>query len=90
VRSTGELWGTQRRNTYSGLNPQVKAHEGRYPHQAPPPGYKVFEFVTHIEPDTGVAPGQIQWSKGKPGVTDFVEDGKDWAKIPVTIIREIQ
>ena len=82
VEQSGELWGAARRG---GETPQVKAYAGLLP-----TGERGIEFMTPIAPDKGSVPGQPVWSLGQPGVLSRQKERRDFAAIPVRMIRNAQ
>jgi hypothetical protein len=73
-----EMWGTECRNTASGLFPAVKAWRNQIDRKS----QRGIEFITTVDPDPNNHPHFAYWSGDREGVRN--EDG--YAKIKVTIV----
>lgn len=82
IEKSGELWGSARRGSDI---PQVQAYDGFLP-----VGRRGIEFFTSVAPDDGCVKGQPVWTLGRPDVAYRQKDGRDFAAIPVKVIRNAQ
>ena len=80
VAASGILWGRARSNIYAGLIPAVKAWD-----EALDPNHVGFEFYTDVEPDPWSAPGEKEWSEGRPGVLTL--ERNELVAIPVVMTK---